>query len=119
MQWFDSARLGKISALPDTPLQDNFTSARVPLDAATDELLAWLSQPTAHLVPQLRAIEKRCTQPDWLPDDRVKARVLFAALQLSQGNDVAAVRMTRTFRHDPVFQSLAEQVLAGGKPAAS
>lgn len=119
IHWFDSARLGKINVMPDSPLRDDVTMSRVPLDSATDELLGWLSLPTAQLVPHLRVIEKRCNQPDWLPDDRVKARVLLAALQFSQGNDAAAVQVTRTFRHDPVFQTLAEQVLAGARSATS
>lgn len=121
MQWFDAARSGRFESLPEAQIVDGAAPARVPLDAATDELLTWMSSPVAALHSQARAVEKRCQQPNWLPDDRVKVRVLYAALQLAQGNPKGASQTARTFRRDPIFQGLAEQVLASnidGSPAA-
>lgn len=112
MQWFESAHGGHLAPFPEMQVIDGPTPSRVPLDAATDELLTWASLPVSQLMEQLRSVEKRCRQPDWLPDDRAKARVLFAALQLAQGDHAGGIQTARAFRHDPVFQHLSENLLA-------
>ncbi len=120
MQWYESARKGRLEAFPETQVIDGVAPSRVPLDAATDELLTYMSSPVALLHSQARAIEKRCQQPNWLPDDRAKARVLYTALQISQGNPKGASQTARKFRHDPIFQNLAEKLLSinsDGSPA--
>jgi hypothetical protein len=115
MRWFDSVRTSGLMVAvgrADSPTTPN---ARVPLDSATDEILAWMDMPRDRLSGHAKQIAKRGQQDDWLPEDRVKAKVLLAAIHESEGDAAKAGRVAREFRHDPVFSRLAERLISSEK----
>jgi len=114
MKWFKAASDNDAKLPVGGHDIDTAAISRVPLDGATDELLTWVNATKEGVTTQLNHIEKRARDPAWLPDDRAKARVLIAAIHLARGNHADAVQTARSFRHDPVFQHLAEQVIADG-----
>ena len=115
MRWFDSVRTsGQLAAVDqaDSPTTPN---ARVPLDSATDEILAWMDMPSDRLRGHAKQIAKRGQQDDWLPEDRIKAKVLLAAIHESERDAAKAGQVAREFRHDPVFSRLAERLISSEK----
>ena len=115
MRWFESVRTRGLVlpvARPDSYAAPN---ARVPLDSATDEILDWMELPANRLRDLAKQIGKRSQQDDWLPEDRIKARVLLAAVHESERDVAQAAEVARSFRHDPVFSRLAERLISEGK----
>ena len=117
MEWYATSSKGTATLPNEGHVSDDVTSARVPLDSATNELLSWINSSQDTLIAQLKHIEKRAKQPDWLPADRVKAHVLAAAIFKHSGADRLATKVARGFRHDPVFKELAENLILSGTDA--
>ncbi|MFP3549120.1 hypothetical protein SB861_00230 [Paraburkholderia sp. SIMBA_049] len=115
MRWFDSVRTRGLVIPVARPDGYSAPNARVPLDGATDEILAWMELPAARLRDLAKQIGKRSQQDDWLPEDRIKAKVLLAAIHESEGDVANAAEVARSFRHDPVFSRLAERIISEGK----
>ncbi|RDK09150.1 hypothetical protein [Cupriavidus lacunae] len=118
MRWFDSVRktglLGAIEECDSTLAP----TAHVPLDSSTDEVLTWMGLSPSKISALTRQIEKRMQQDDWLPEDRIKAKVLLASIYESEGAITKAAQVARGFRHDPVFGRLAERLISDKKDSA-
>ncbi|WP_250473083.1 hypothetical protein [Caballeronia sp. GAFFF1] len=119
MSWFESVRTSGqqlIVGREDGPITPN---ACVPLDSATDEILAWMEMPHDRLRGHTKQIAKRGQQDDWLPEDRIKAKVLLAAIHETEGDAGQAGKVARDFRHDPVFSRLAERLISSEKESSA
>lgn len=111
MDWYRTAAAAQIQPTGMSQGTSSSTASRVPLDSATHELLSWVNLPGHVRLEEVRTIERRSRQATWLHEDRVKAQVLLAGTYQVAG-DLALVREhARSFRHDPVFGSLAEALL--------
>ena len=111
MGWFDSCRKGDFIFQVDQQIADDNAIAKVPLDFATSEILNWIGKSIDELLEDIKHIEKRIKQPDWLPTDRIKGSVLLAAAFKVSGNEALAKSVARSFRHDSVFGELAERLI--------
>jgi len=111
MKWYDSCCKGDTDYQAHQHVEDDMAIAKVPLDLATSELLTWIGKSAHDLVKDFKHIERRTVQADWLPSDRVKARVLLAVMKKVCGDEKSAKLYARSFRHDPVFNKLAEQLI--------
>lgn len=115
IKWFRQAQIGgDLNKLPMEDSQINIT-AQIPLDQATNELLEWIEMPLANLGELLKVIERRAQQDNWLPEDRMKAKVVATIVAEHSGNIQQAAYIARSFRHDPVFGSLAERLIERSK----
>jgi hypothetical protein len=115
IKWFRQAQIGgDLNKLPMEDSQINIT-AQIPLDQATNELLEWIEMPLANLGELLKVIERRAQQDNWLPEDRMKAKVVATIVAEHSGNIQQAAYIARSFRHDPVFGSLAERLIEKSK----
>ncbi|UBM09985.1 hypothetical protein [Cupriavidus metallidurans] len=118
MRWFDSVRTSGL-LVPVARLDSHAApNSRVPLDSTTDEILTWMNLPPGGLSDHAKQIGKRSQQDDWLPEDRIKAKVLLAAIYESKGDSANAAQVARAFRHDPVFGQLAERLISAGKESS-
>lgn len=118
MRWFDSVRTSGLMVAVERADSATTPNARVPLDSATDEILAWMDMPPDRLGGHAKQIAKRGQQDDWLPEDRIKAKVLLAAIHESKGDAAQAAQVAREFRHDPVFSRLAERLISSEKESS-
>lgn len=114
IDWFDSCRTGSIDLPSGVHIPESSASPRVPLDAATNELIDWCSASRDVLVERIKHIVKRTKQPDWLPTDRIKAQVLLAAIYNHMGSHKLSIEIARGFRHDAVFKDMSENLIAAG-----
>lgn len=115
IKWFHQAQIGgDVNDLQKEDSKINVTT-QIPLDQATNELLEWIEMPLANLVELLKVIERRAHQDDWLPEDRMKAKVVATIAAEHSGNIQHAAYIARSFRHDPVFGSLAERLIEKSK----
>jgi hypothetical protein len=112
MHWYSSCSIGNYALQVGGQFRADIVPAKVPLDLATSELLNWLSSPQEVLITELKHIEKRMKQADWLPSDRTKASVLAAAILKQYGEGKSAALISRSFRHDPIFGEMAERLIA-------
>jgi hypothetical protein len=111
MQWFDSCRRGDFLFLTKQQIIDDKAVAKVPLDFATSEILSWIGNSIDELSANIKHIEKRIKQADWLPTDRVKGCVLLAAYFKLSGKEDLAKSIARDFRHDSIFGEMAESLI--------
>jgi hypothetical protein len=111
MRWFDVVK--RTGVFPAVERKDRSTApnAQVPLDSATDEILAWTDMAPSRLSDSAKYVAKRRLQDDWLAEDRIKARVMLAFIYQSNGDAANAVEIAREFRHDQVFGRLAERLI--------
>jgi hypothetical protein len=115
MNWFRSARMGVVNIPTAVCELDGSIIIKVPLDVVTAEVLEWFSCSKEELVKMRRHIERRAKQPDWLPEDRIKAQVLLISILIVLDEKEKAVQLVRGLRHDAVFQGLAEQLINHNK----
>lgn len=115
MKWFHHAQIGSDpNELPKDEPPINFKD-QIPLDQATDELLEWIEMPLANLHDVIKIIERRGHNDEWLPEDRMKAKVVAVIASERYGKIQKAAELARSFRHDPVFGNLAERLIQKSK----
>lgn len=112
MRWFDSVKTtGNITPF-EREHELTAPNSQVPLDSVTDEILGWFDLRTDRVSEAVGQMTKRSRQDTWHPEDRIKSAVLLAAVHHTQGDRKSAAQIARGFRHDPVFDKLAENLIS-------
>jgi len=88
---------------------------RVPLDRHTDQLIGWATSNWNDLYTKRKEIESAVNSVDWVPDDRFKARVLFAEMSVSVGDFNHAKIQARSIVNDPSFGAWAQNIMDRSK----
>lgn len=112
MEWFKGASQGTL-ALPTVQVLDrNDFVGRVPLDDASAQIIDWTSSSARALGGEVSKIIDYSVCPDWLPEDKTKAKVIAALVCLNEGKRELAIYGARSFRHDFIFGGLAEKLIS-------
>ncbi len=83
----------------------------VPLDSYTDRLIKWGMMNLDDLYTHRKEIELAIESPDWVVDDRFKARIIVTEMFLSQDNFSAAKKMARKVVNDAIFGDWAQHIM--------
>jgi len=88
---------------------------RVPLDRHTDQLIEWATLNWNDLYKKRKELEKAINSVEWVPDDRFKARVLFAEMCVAVGEFNHAKTQVRTIVNDSSFGNWAQNIMDRSK----
>ena len=95
--------------LSSMPVGKNY--ARVPLDRHTDQLIEWATLNWNDLSGKRKELEKVINSVDWVPDDRFKARILFAEMCVAVGDFSHAKIQVRSIVNDSIFGAWAQNIM--------
>lgn len=84
MKRFTHIMQGKVFEISSIPSHSD--PFRIPLDVHTDKLFEWAMLDWGQLYEKRREIEMAIKSPNWVPDDRFKARILLTESCVSNGD---------------------------------
>lgn len=87
----------------------------IPLDAATDQIVAWSQVTGAALLNWRSEMEAALRTDSWTAEDRFKVRVLLALGLSASGDFKAAAEHARRVRNNDSFSGWAESLIACSK----